>query len=74
MADWTGTRKRRTDASDLGVLWWHAMQEFVRQQNIAEFRRLLTVTADEYQWRVLLKLLAEEEAKAPHPVKAPDDD
>jgi hypothetical protein len=48
--------------------------EFVRQQNIAEFRRLLTVTADEYQWRVLLKLLAEEEAKAPPPVKAPDDD
>ena len=50
------------------------MQAFVRQQNIAEFRRLLTVTADEYQWRVLLKLLAEEEAKAPPPVKAPDDD
>jgi hypothetical protein len=50
------------------------MQEFVRQQNIAEFRRLLTMTTDEYQWRVLLKLLAEEEAKAPPPVKAPDDD
>jgi hypothetical protein len=50
------------------------MQEFVRKQNIAEFRRLLAMTTDEYQWRVLLKLLAEEEAKALPPVKAQDND
>jgi hypothetical protein len=41
------------------------MREFVRQHNIAEFRKLLAKTTDERQRRVLLRLIAEEEAKAP---------
>jgi hypothetical protein len=40
------------------------MQEFVRNANITEFRKLLAKTTDEDQRRMLLKLLAEEEAKA----------
>ena len=45
------------------------MQEFVRNANIAEFRKLLLKTTDEYQRRTLLQLLAEEKAKAPLPLK-----
>lgn len=52
----------------------HAMQGFVRRQNIAEFRKLLATTTDESQRRTLLRLLEEEMAKAPPPVKAPEGD
>jgi len=45
------------------------MQEFVRQQNIAEFRKLLAKATDKYQRRILLQLLAEEEEKAPPHLK-----
>jgi hypothetical protein len=59
----TGTHKRCTQTLDLGVLV-HAMQgEGVHRANIAEFRRLLAKTTDEYQRRTLLRLLVEEEAK-----------
>jgi len=51
------------------VSWCRAMQEFVRNANIAEFRKLLLKTTDEYQRRTLLQLLAEEKAKAPLPLK-----
>ena len=50
------------------------MLEFVRRQNIAEFRKLLATTTDECQRRVLLRLLAEEEAKAPPVIKRELDD
>jgi hypothetical protein len=43
----------------------NAMQEFVRKQNILEFRKLLLTATDKNQRRMLLRLLAEEEAKAP---------
>lgn len=49
-------------------LWWswcHAMQEFIRKANILEFRKILAKSTDECQRLTLLKLLAEEEAKAP---------
>ena len=59
-----GARKHRTSVS-----WCNAMQEFVRQQNIAEFRKLLAKAADKYQRRTLLQLLAEEEKKAPPHLK-----
>ena len=59
-----GARKHRTSVS-----WCNAMQEFVRQQNIAEFRKLLAKSTDKYQRRTLLQLLAEEEEKAPHLLK-----
>jgi hypothetical protein len=39
------------------------MQEWVRQQNIAEFRKLLATKIDAEQRRVLLQLLKEEQAK-----------
>jgi hypothetical protein len=45
------------------------MQEFVRQQNIAEFRKLLAKSTDGHQRRTLLQLLAEEEEKAPPQLK-----
>ena len=47
------------------------VQEWVRGQNIAEFERLLTQTNDPDRRRTLLRLLAEEKAKAP-PVRKGD--
>jgi hypothetical protein len=41
------------------------MQEWVRKQNIAEFRKLLAVTTDAEKRRILLQLLKEEKAKEP---------
>jgi hypothetical protein len=41
------------------------MQERVRKQNIAEFRRLLAATTDAEQRRILLQLLKEEKEKEP---------
>ena len=41
------------------------MEEWVRNQNIAEFEKLLTQTNDPARRRMLLRLLAEEKAKAP---------
>jgi hypothetical protein len=38
---------------------------FVHHQNLAHYRKLLTETTDEAQRRLLLKLIAEEEAKQP---------
>jgi hypothetical protein len=49
------------------------MQEFVRKQNIAEYRKILAQTTDEDKRRILLRLLAEEEAKAPPAQKGIDD-
>lgn len=60
-----------TNASDLGVLRAPPMQEFVHRANTAEFCKLLVTTTDEYQCRILLRLVAEEEAKGPlHPLKS----
>jgi hypothetical protein len=39
------------------------MESFVHRQNIEHYRKLLAETTDEVQRRLLLKLLAEEEAK-----------
>jgi hypothetical protein len=39
------------------------MERFVHRQNIEHYRRLLAQTTDEAQRDLLLKLLAEEEAK-----------
>ena len=50
------------------------MQEWIRQQNIAEFRKLLATKIDAGQRRVLLQLLKEEEAKEPFPPSARTDD
>jgi hypothetical protein len=41
------------------------MQEWVRKQNIAEFRKLLATEIDSEQRRVLLQLLKEEQAREP---------
>ena len=49
-----------------------ALQEFVRNSNIAEFRKLLAQATDEDQRRILLKLLAEEKAKATRTTKSKD--
>jgi hypothetical protein len=40
------------------------MDWFIHQQNLERFRRLLAHPADETQRQQLIKLLAEEEAKA----------
>jgi hypothetical protein len=39
------------------------MQNFVHRENLKLYRKLLTETTDEEKRRVLLKLLADEEAK-----------
>ena len=41
------------------------LQAWIRDQNIAEFERLLTQPNDPDRRRMLLRLLAEEKAKAP---------
>ena len=41
------------------------MQEWVRKANIAEYRRLLVDEIDQERRRILLKLLADEQAKGP---------
>ena len=41
------------------------IEKFVCDANIAKFRKLLTTTTNEDQRLTLLRLLAEEEAKAP---------
>jgi hypothetical protein len=43
------------------------MEQFVHRQNLAHFRKLLAQPTDETQRRMLLKLIAEEEAKEPKP-------
>jgi hypothetical protein len=40
-----------------------ALGKFIREQNIAHFKKCLSETADETQRQVLLKLLASEMAK-----------
>jgi hypothetical protein len=50
-----------------------AMQNFVHQKNLEHYRRLLTEASDEAERRQILKLLAEEEAKEPPPLKAKDE-
>ena len=49
------------------------MQEFIRQKNLEHYRRLLAGGPDEAERELLLRLLAEEEAKEPRPLKARDD-
>jgi hypothetical protein len=46
------------------------MQEWVRQQNIALFRKLLAAKIDGEQRRVLLQLLKEEQALEAPPLRA----
>jgi len=41
------------------------MQEWVRQQNIALFRKLLATKIDAEQRRVVVRLLKEEQAREP---------
>jgi hypothetical protein len=41
------------------------MEEFVHCENLKIFRRQLALVKDDAQRRLLLRLLAEEEAKAP---------
>lgn len=55
------------------VSWCKIMQEFIREQNIIHFRKLLETTTDETERRTLYRLIAEEEAKAPAPLKAQED-
>lgn len=55
------------------VPWCHAMQEFMRNQNLEKFRRLLEKTTDADQRRTLLRLQAEEEAKRPPRLEAKGD-
>ena len=46
------------------------MDRFVRRQNLEHFRKKLAETKDEPTRRMLLALLAEEEAKEASPPKA----
>ena len=41
------------------------MERFIHRQNLSRYRKLLTETKDETQRQVILKLLAEEQAKDP---------
>jgi hypothetical protein len=49
------------------------MQDWVRKANIAEFEKLLVQTTDPGKRRMLLRLLAEEKAKAPLLTRPNDD-
>jgi len=49
------------------------MEEWIRERNIAEFKKLLAQTTDPDQRRVLLQLLAQEKANAP-PARAVSED
>ena len=40
------------------------MESFVNQQNIERYRRLINISTDEAQRRVIFKLLAQEQEKA----------
>jgi hypothetical protein len=61
-------------ASGLGALGAR-MQEFIHQNNLDHYRRLLAGKPDVAQRVLLLQLLAEEEAKElPPPLLARDDD
>ena len=44
-----------------------AMQSFIHAKNLEKYRSLLATTVDGREREVLLKLLAEEEAKEPPP-------
>jgi hypothetical protein len=46
------------------------MEGFVHRQNLEHYRKLLAETTDEAQRRMLLKLIAEEDAKEPSRRKA----
>ena len=46
------------------------MQNFIHRRNLEHYRKLLADTPDEAQRLQLLRLLAEEEAKDPPPLKA----
>ena len=41
------------------------MEEFVRRENLRIFKRQLDLAKDDVQRQLLLKLIAEEEAKTP---------
>lgn len=45
------------------------MEEFVRDENLKIFKRQLALVKDDARRKVLLKLLAEEEGKAPVPTR-----
>jgi hypothetical protein len=47
----------------IGILRESPMEQFVSQQNIERYRKLLDVSIDEPQRRVIFKLLAEEQEK-----------
>jgi hypothetical protein len=49
------------------------MQDIIRQQNVEHFRNLLRKTSHREERLLLLKLLAEEQLKEPHPQKAAND-
>jgi hypothetical protein len=51
-----------------------SMQDFIHQMNLEHYRKLLAVTQDEAERKLLLKLLAEEKAKEPPPKMAVNDD
>ena len=48
------------------------MQEFVHQQNLNHYRKLLAETTDETKRRILSKLLADEQEKEPLPPRSKD--
>jgi hypothetical protein len=47
----------------IGILRESPMEQFVSQQNIERYRKLLDVSIDEPQRQVIFKLLAEEQEK-----------
>ena len=49
------------------------MQDFIHRKNLEKYRSLLAGEPDAAEREQLLKLLAEEEAKEPPPLKARDD-
>ena len=49
-------------------------RDFIHQKNLEHYCKLLAVTQDEAERKLLLKLLAEEKAKEPPPKMAVNDD
>jgi hypothetical protein len=58
-----GMRQSNLREGVIGILRESPMEQFVSQQNIERYRRLLDISTDDSQRRVIVTLLAQEQEK-----------
>jgi hypothetical protein len=61
--DSTYAQRLSLQSSGLGHSWVIAMEEFIHQQNLARYRKMLSEKTHEPQRQTILLLLADEEAE-----------